>query len=105
MALAVLENKTVDGTLWAEAVEWLMLYGPPEIRALLDQASNMATNQEFPQLSPVGTSPDGGPLYDIAELAETLGISEEEATTKLQQREKDQRIQHLFTDDDSMKIQ
>ena len=30
-ALKVVQNKTVDSKLWAEAVEWLLLYGPPEI--------------------------------------------------------------------------
>ncbi len=105
MAMAVLENKTVDAKLWAEAVEWLMLYGPPEIKELLSQASSIATSSEFPALQPCGYNEDGSPLYDLDELAENLGISGDEAKERLQQKEQNQQIQHLFTEDESNKLQ
>lgn len=105
MALAVLENQTVDADLWSEAVEWLMLYGPLEIQNILNQASTLATRQEFPELSPLGYTADGEPLYDIKALAESLGITQEEATEQLLEKEKNQNIQHLFASDESMKIQ
>ncbi len=105
MAMAVLENKTVDADLWAEAVEWLMLYGPPQIKELLSQASSMATGKEFPELHPTEYNEDGEPLYDMAKLAESLGISVTEATERLQQKEQEQNVQHLFSKADSMRIQ
>jgi hypothetical protein len=105
MALAVLENQTVDADLWSEAVEWLMLYGPPEIKDLLSQASTLATRQEFPELSPLGYTADGEPLYDIKTLAKSLGITVEEATEQLLKKEQKQNIQHLFANDEAMKIQ
>ncbi|MDA3970138.1 MAG: hypothetical protein PF442_02175 [Desulfobulbaceae bacterium] len=104
MALAVLKNKTVDGELWAEAVEWLMLYGPPQIQDLLGQASSMATSTQFPELAPAGYGADGAPFYNINELAESLGISAEETKARLQQKEQDGDIQHLFPDDEPKTI-
>ncbi len=104
MAMAVLENKTVDAKLWAEAVEWLMLYGPPQIQELLSQASSVATNEHFPELKPAGYGSDGTPLYNINELAVSLGISPEEAQEQLQQKEQEREVQHLFTEDDSNTI-
>ena len=29
-AMKILQNPTVDSKLWAEAVEWLILFGPEE---------------------------------------------------------------------------
>lgn len=105
MAMAVLENKTVDAALWAEAVEWLLLYGPPEVKELLSQASSVATNKAFPELKPTGYSATGSPLYDINQLAGSLGISVAEATERLQEKEQNEQIQHLFSDDESLKMQ
>jgi len=105
MAMTVLEHKTIDSDIWAEAVEWLMLYGPAEIKDILSQASNMATNQEFPELTPAGYNKDGSPLYDIAQLAESLGVSAEETKARLQQKEQDQQTQHLFSDQERLKMQ
>ncbi len=105
MAMAVLENKTVDAKLWAEAVEWLMMYGPAPVQDLLTQASSMATNTHFPELTPTGYGADGSPLYNITELAETLGISAEEVKETLQQKEQERDIQHLFSEDDSLPVQ
>lgn len=75
-ALKVVQNKTVDSKLWAEAVEWLLLYGPPEIVSILLQASGHATEQVFPELQASHYTDDGTPVYDVAHLAKELGIPE-----------------------------
>lgn len=77
-ALKVIQNETVDSRLWAEAVEWLLLYGPPEIVSILLQASGHATEECFPNLHAAHHTNDGQPCYDLTLLAESLGISEEE---------------------------
>lgn len=77
-ALKVLQHPTVDSKLWAEAVEWLLKYGPPSIRKILLEASQTATEMQFPELQPSHYTPDGEPVYDVAQLAIALGISEEE---------------------------
>ncbi len=73
-AMQVLAHTSVDSKLWAEAVEWLILHGPPEIRQLLIDASTSATNSSFPDLTPTHYTPDGQACYDIGELAQSLGI-------------------------------
>ena len=47
-ALAVLEHPTVDSKLWAEAVEWLLVYGPPEVRELLTAVRDTGPDDETP---------------------------------------------------------
>lgn len=105
MALDVLANKDVDSETWSGAVEWLMLYGPPQIKDLLAQASYSATSKKFPELAITGYTEDGQPLYDIKQLAETLNISLEEAGQMLTNKEVDQGVRHLFNEDESHKIQ
>lgn len=105
MAMAVLANKNVDSATWAEAVEWLMLYGPPSIQETLSQASSAATSAHFPGLKPSGYSPDGKPLYDVQALAQALHIPAEEVLTKLREKEEQQETSHLFCLEDSLKIQ
>ena len=104
MAMAVLENKTVDSKTWAEAVEWLLLYGPPHIKKLLGQASSTATNESFPELTPTGYTDDGQPLYDLQAIADSLGISREEAAQKLAEKEIKQGVRHLFDKSETHKI-
>ncbi len=87
-AMKVLEHDKVDSKLWAEAVEWLILYGPPEIQELLLEASATATNSSFPNLTPTQFTPSGHPIYDIKALAQTLGVSEEEVKKILEEKEK-----------------
>lgn len=77
-ALKVLQHPTVDAQLWAEAVEWLLRYGPPSIQKILLEASHTATEMQFPELKPSHYSADGLPVYDTAKLADILGITEEE---------------------------
>ena len=87
-AMKVLEHDTVDSKLWAEAVEWLMLYGPPEIQELLIEASTTATNSSFPGLTPSHYTPSGQPVYDVKVLADSLGISEDEVKKILEDKER-----------------
>lgn len=87
-AMKVLEHDTVDSKIWAEAVEWLMLYGPPEIQDLLIEASTTATNSSFPGLKPSHYTASGQPVYDIRALAETLGIPEEQVKKILEDKER-----------------
>lgn len=105
MAMAVLENKTVDSKTWAEAVEWLLLYGPPNIKELLGKASDTATEEYFPDLKPSGYSPDGEPVYDLQDIADSLGITKEEAAEKLAEKEIKQGVRHLFDESETFKIQ
>lgn len=97
-AMKVLQHPTVDAKLWAEAVEWLLRYGPPAIKKILLQASHNATEMEFPELRPVQYTPDGQPIYDIAALAKALGISKEEVQRILEEKDTEEEIfQALFS--------
>ena len=99
-ALKIVQNKTVDSKLWAEAVEWLLLYGPPEIVSVLLQASGYATDQCFPELQPSYTH-DGSPVYDAADLAESLGMDEQEVVRILKNKEQSHKLFRMFHKDDS----
>jgi len=96
-AMKVLSHDTVDSKLWAEAVEWLIFNGPPEIRQLLIDASRTATTSSFPDLKPTHFTPDGQPCYDVGELAKSLGIGEDEAKDILKRKEKEHQLLQLFT--------
>ena len=105
MALEVLHSENVDGKVWAEAVKWLLLFGPPAIREVISQASSMATGESFPELAPTGYTDQGEPLYDIKKLAESLGMSEEEALAKMAELEEEHDIQSLYDAPETHKIQ
>ena len=104
-ALTVLRHKTVDGKIWAEAVEWLILYGPDDVRGLLLDSSGTATYECFPDLQAKGYAPDGQPCYSVEDLAKSLHISEDEARTMLQEKEKIHKLHHFIDDEDTMKVQ
>lgn len=104
-ALKILSHPTVDSDLWASAVEWLLICGPPEIRELLQQASGHATRERFPELRAQAYGPDGSPCYDLGDLARSLGISEEEARAQLAEKERQHGIQHGFAADDTTTLQ
>jgi len=104
-AIQVLQHKTVDAKLWAEAVEWLMLYGPEEIRELLLQASGTATHECFPDLEAKGYAADGQPCYNVEDLATSLNISREEAEIMIKEKEKAHKIHHFIDEEDTMKVQ
>jgi hypothetical protein len=100
-AMQVLSHDSVDSKLWAEAVEWLILYGPPEVRQLLIDASTTATNSSFPDLKPSHYTADGQACYDIGEFAKSLGIKEEEAKKILQKKEEEHQLQQFIDEDDT----
>lgn len=104
-ALEIVQHPTVDSQIWAEAVEWLMLYGPPEIKQVLTQASGTATKEKFPELKADRFAPDGTPCYTVAELAQALGISEEEAQAQILEVEAKSGIRQGFVDDDTKPLQ
>jgi hypothetical protein len=105
MALQVLQSETVDSKIWSDAVKWLLLFGPPEIREMISQASSMATSEFFPELSPIGYSETGEPLYDIKKLAESLGMSEEEALAKMTDLERELGVQSVYDASQAHKVQ
>lgn len=104
-AMEILQHPTVDSKIWSEAVEWLLLYGPPEIRETLQAASGHATKECFPELQPEGFTPDGQPCYNVTKLAKSLGISEEEVQEMLTRQEEKHGLEHLFGNGDTHKIQ
>lgn len=83
MALEVLGNKTVAGSLWSEAVKWLLLYGPPELRELLASASAAAFASCFPGVRVKGHGDSGQPFYALGDLAGALGVPVVETTAHL----------------------
>jgi hypothetical protein len=95
-ALKIVQNKTVDSKLWAEAVEWLLLYGPPEVVSILLQASGHATEQVFPELTGEEYSGDGQVTFNVTRLAQALGLDEEEIRTIIRKREKSEKMVHFF---------
>ncbi len=104
-AMQVLRHPTVDAKLWAEAVEWLILYGPDETRELLLQASGTATHECFPNLQAKGYAADGQPCYNVEDLAKNLQISRDEAETMIKEKEKSHQIHHFIDEKDTMKVQ
>ncbi len=103
-ALKIVQHPTVDSKLWAEAVEWLMLFGPPEIIQILLHASEMATSTEFPELQPVNYTKEGQPCYDVAAIARSLGMTEEEARKIIAKKEALHNKKH-FIDQETIKLQ
>lgn len=88
MAVAILASDTVDAATWIEAIRWLLLYGPAEVRNVLVEASLAATSRQFPQLIPEGYSPEGEPVYSLEALAAALGISTEELVEAIAQTQR-----------------
>jgi hypothetical protein len=104
-ALRILHHPTVDSKLWADAVEWLLLYGPQEIKELLQQASGHAAKDSFPDLKTMGCTPEGEPCYTITDLAKSLVVSEEEAARIIAEKEKQHGIRQLFDRNEISKLQ
>lgn len=104
-ALEILAHPTVDSRIWADAVEWLMLHGPPEIQAMLKQASEHATHQEFPGLEPEGFTEEGDPVYSVSQLADALQITEEEAAELIAEKERKHGVLHRYDAQDTKKVQ
>lgn len=104
-AMEILNHPTVDSKVWAEAVEWLLVYGPPEIQELLKQASGHATMESFPELEPLGYGKDGTPCYSLSQLASSLDISEDEAEAIISEKEKKHGICHRVDNSDTTSLQ
>ncbi|MBM9603161.1 hypothetical protein [Desulfopila inferna] len=104
-AMQVVQHPTVDAKLWAEAVEWLLLYGPEEIKEMLLSASMYATGEQFPDLKATGCTREGELCYDIAEIARALGVEEAEAQRILREKEKSHGTRHGFDVSETTKIQ
>lgn len=104
-ALHILKHPTVDSRLWADAVEWLVLFGTPEIKKLLLSSSGHAIGTCFPELEVKSFSADGEPCYEIADLARSLAIDVEEAREILLEKEKSHGRRHGFMYDETTKIQ
>lgn len=104
-AMEILRHPTVDSRIWAEAVEWLLLYGPPEIQEMLNQASSYATGSEFPGLRPQGFTEEGELVYSIAEVAAALGISEEEAAEILAEKQQKHKTAQFVDRMSARKVQ
>ena len=103
-AMKVLTHPTVDGKLWAEAVKWLILHGPPEIRRMLLQASSQATDSTFPHLRPTHYTNSGQPIYNVNELARAMGIPVEEVLAGLGQEKEEFEELFLAQDDGSTTV-
>jgi len=88
-AMKIITHETVDGKLWAEAVKWLILHGPAEIRQVLLDASSIATGTSFPELAPSHFTEDGQPCYNIKDLAKSLNTTEAEIKQFLQENHKE----------------
>ncbi len=104
-AMQVLQHQTVDAKLWAEAVEWLILYGLENIRQLLLNSSGTATHECFPELQAKGYAADGQPCYNVKDLASSMQISEEEAKEMIKNKEEAHKIHHFIDEDETMKVQ
>lgn len=104
-ALKIAQHPTVDSKLWAEAIEWLMIYGPPEVVQLLLQASDIATAENFPELQPTNYTRDGQPCYDVSAIAKSLGMDEEEAKKLIAEKEALHNKRHFVDDDELTKLQ
>lgn len=104
-AMEILQHPTVDSKIWAEAVEWLLLYGPPEIQELLKSASSYATREEFPELTPQGYTENGEPVYSVAEVAKALGISEDEAAGIIEEKQQKHGISQFLDKAGVKKVQ
>lgn len=104
MALAVLGSETVDGGPWAEAVKWLLLYGPPELREVLAAASSASFAQCFPGVRVSGHSDSGQPYYSLADLAEAQGIPVTEAAERLVELQSSLGVEFLIEDNRVYKV-
>ncbi|MCA1765849.1 MAG: hypothetical protein LC633_06340 [Desulfobulbaceae bacterium] len=83
MAMQVLGSRNVDGEVWSEAAKWLLLYGPPRIKEILEQASTHAFSEYLPHLQPKGYGDTGQAYYDLGEIAAALGVDEDQVAAKL----------------------
>lgn len=105
MAMQVLVSDSVDSTTWAEAVKWLILYGPLELQKVLLDASGQATRAFFPELKPSAFSRDGEPLYRMDHIAEALGVNPDSMKENLENSLSETGAVLLHAEEDTFKIQ
>ncbi len=104
MAMAVMQDPNADAKMWSDAVRWLLLFGPPEVKSVIQQASSHATSEQFPELKTLGYTEDGQPVYDIKALAQALGISEEEAGKKLSEMQEAAGMRTIYDPKETHKL-
>lgn len=104
-ALKILESKTVDSKLWADAVAWLLMHGPAEIKEIILQSSGMAANQHFPSLKAQSFTSDGEPCYTVKDLAAALEVDEQELVEKIENSEELHGSKYLYDEEETRKIQ
>lgn len=105
MALEVLGNENVDSKTWADAAKWLLLYGPPEVREIISQASLHASSETFQNLKATGFDESGRPLFTLEDLASSLGITTEDALRHMENIDGEEDSFQLFSGDNVKKIQ
>lgn len=105
MAMEVLGNRDVDGEVWSEAVKWLLLYGPPQVKEILGQASSHAFKEYLPQLQAKGYGENGQPYYDLGEIAEALGVEEDQVAARLAELHFEEGIEVFVEGDRVYKLQ
>lgn len=105
MAMQVLVSDSIDSATWAEAVKWLILYGPIELQQVLLDASSHATGAYFPELKPAAFSREGEPLYRVDHLAEVLGADPENLKKTLDRSQAEAENVVLHEEEDTFKIQ
>ncbi len=105
MAMTVLASDTIDGSTWSEAVKWLLLHGPEELREMLLQAAGCATREHFPDLQATAFTGTGEPCYRIEDLARALEVSRAEALETVAELEAEHGTRQLFTEEETAKLQ
>ncbi len=101
-ALKIVRNKGVDSELWAEAVEWLLLYGPPEVVSILLQASEHATEKVYPELTKDNENDAASDraAFDVTRLAKSLGVDMHDIRKSGAKKDSADRVID-FSDDDT----
>jgi len=104
-AIEIVQHPAVDSKVWSEAVEWLLLNGPPDIRQVLQEASGHAIKECFPDLETKGFTIEGETCYNVDDIAKVLNITKEEALQHIKEKESEHGIRQLFSDKETQKIQ
>ena len=104
MAMEVLASPNIDGESWSEAVKWLLLYGPPEVREMIQQASSLAFSEHFPGIEAKGYSAEGSPFYDLQDIAAALGVPAAEVADKLAELQFEEGVKVFVEGDHVFKV-
>ena len=104
MALEVLTSQNVDGDTWSDAVKWLLIYGPPGVREVIQQASTFAFSEYFPGLEAKGYTEEGHPYYDLNDLAGILDVPPEEVAGRLAEIQFEENVEIVVEGDQVRKV-